>query len=502
MRIDRINLSGSLSISSSLAVTPLRVNDNYLFISSTGNVGIGTSSPTKKLVVTGSVSVQGQLKATTLSGSFTGSIKLPTIPLGTSETNIVLVDGSGGLVYRSNLSLTGAQGNQGATGVQGTNGTVGTQGFQGNQGATGTNAGITSYTNPANNRILTAVSSTEINAESNLTFDGSILDVNTTAALKVPVGTTAERPVSPTTGSMRYNTTTSALEIHLGGRWQQVSVSDYTVTVDYLVVAGGGGGGGGASGAGGGGGAGGYRTDTGLSVNKNTPITITVGSLGSGGTFSTFGTKGGNSQFSTIIATVGGRGGYVSPAQSAGNGGSGGGGGGNGTSTFGNGNEGNFTPIEGNNGGSNNLTISNWGAGGGGGANTVGSNGEANNPGNGGSGLTSSLNSLVYSGGGGGGSWNAGTSNGLGGSSIGGNGGKGSLSNGVNASPNNRGSGGGGGGQDSAGGNGSAGVVIIKILSSINATFSIGVSQTSITSGGFTTITVTAAGVSDTVTFS
>ena len=45
MRIDRINLSGSLSISSSLAVTPLRVNDNYLFISSTGNVGINTSSP-------------------------------------------------------------------------------------------------------------------------------------------------------------------------------------------------------------------------------------------------------------------------------------------------------------------------------------------------------------------------------------------------------------------------------------------------------------------------
>jgi hypothetical protein len=121
MRIDRINLSGSLSISSSLAVTPLRVNDNYLFISSTGNVGIGTSSPTKKLVITGSVAVQGQLKAAALSGSFTGSIKLPTIPQGTLETNIVLVDGSGGLVYRSNLSLTGSQG---AQGFQGTNGTI------------------------------------------------------------------------------------------------------------------------------------------------------------------------------------------------------------------------------------------------------------------------------------------------------------------------------------------------------------------------------------------
>jgi hypothetical protein len=137
MRIDRINLSGSLSISSSLAVTPLRVNDNYLFISSTGNVGIGTSSPTKKLVVTGSVAVRGGLRATTLSGSFTGSIKLPNIPLGTSETNIVLVNGGGGLVYRSNLSLTGAQGNQGPQGNQGIQGTEGTNGNQGNQGPTG-----------------------------------------------------------------------------------------------------------------------------------------------------------------------------------------------------------------------------------------------------------------------------------------------------------------------------------------------------------------------------
>jgi len=105
MRIDQIELSGSLSISSSLATNPLVVNDDYLFVSNTGNVGIGTNNPTSKLVVTGSVSVRGGLRATTLSGSFTGSIKLPTIPLGTSETNIVLVDGSGGLVYRSNLSL-------------------------------------------------------------------------------------------------------------------------------------------------------------------------------------------------------------------------------------------------------------------------------------------------------------------------------------------------------------------------------------------------------------
>jgi hypothetical protein len=137
MRIDQIELSGSLSISSSLATDPLRVNNNYLFVSKTGNVGIGTKTPTSKLVVTGSVAVRGGLRATTLSGSFTGSIKLPNIPLGTSETNIVLVNGGGGLVYRNNLSLTGAQGFQGRQGPQGTNGTVGIDGAQGNQGPTG-----------------------------------------------------------------------------------------------------------------------------------------------------------------------------------------------------------------------------------------------------------------------------------------------------------------------------------------------------------------------------
>ena len=259
MRIDKIQLSGSLLISSSLSRSPLRINDNYLYINPQGNIGIGTTNPTSKLVVTGSVAVQGSMVAKSLVGSLTGSVKLPTIAQGTSETNIVLVDGSGGLVYRSNLSLTGAQGSQGATGVQGTNGTVGTQGFQGTQGiqgtqgtqgiqgtvgtqgfqgnqgaqgnqgiqgtvgtqgiqgtvgtqgfqgrqgpqgnqgptgiqgtvgtqgATGASAGITSYTNPADNRVLTSVSSTTINSESNLTFDGTTLTV-VAGDLKITAG--------------------------------------------------------------------------------------------------------------------------------------------------------------------------------------------------------------------------------------------------------------------------------------------------------------------------
>ena len=78
------------------------------------------------------------------------------------------------------MGTTGAQGNQGPTGIQGTVGTTGAQGNQGPtglQGTTGASAGITSYTNPADNRILTSVNSTTINSESNLTFNGSILDL-------------------------------------------------------------------------------------------------------------------------------------------------------------------------------------------------------------------------------------------------------------------------------------------------------------------------------------
>jgi len=45
-------------------------------------------------------------------------------------------------------------------------------------------------------------------------------------------------------------------------------------------------------------------------------------------------------------------------------------------------------------------------------------------------------------------------------------------------------------------------VVILKVADTYTATFSGGVTQTSSTSGGYTVYTITAAGVSDTVTFS
>ncbi len=78
----------------------------------------------------------------------------------------------------------GTNGTQGATGAQGG---TGAQGTTGAQGATGASAGITSYTNVADNRVITSVNSSTINAEANLTFDGSTLTVSGNTANKVSI---------------------------------------------------------------------------------------------------------------------------------------------------------------------------------------------------------------------------------------------------------------------------------------------------------------------------
>ena len=42
---------------------------------------------------------------------------------------------------------------------------------------------------------------------------------STTGGLYLPVGTTAQRPASPATGQMRFNTTTGSVETYNGTSW-------------------------------------------------------------------------------------------------------------------------------------------------------------------------------------------------------------------------------------------------------------------------------------------
>ena len=50
------------------------------------------------------------------------------------------------------------------------------------------------------------------------TFTGDVVH-NTTTALQIPVGTTAQRPSSPTNGDIRYNSTTAGFEGYAGDAW-------------------------------------------------------------------------------------------------------------------------------------------------------------------------------------------------------------------------------------------------------------------------------------------
>ena len=87
--------------------------------------------------------------------------------------------GTGSSGASGSSGTSGSSGSRGTSGVSGSSGTSGNTGASGSSGTSGSNAGITTYTNPADNRVLTSVSSTSINAESNLTFDGTNLGIGT-----------------------------------------------------------------------------------------------------------------------------------------------------------------------------------------------------------------------------------------------------------------------------------------------------------------------------------
>lgn len=250
----------------------------------------------------------------------------------------------------------------------------------------------------------------------------------------------------------------------------------YGVTqIDYLVVAGGGRGGGSQLSthfAGGGGGGGGVRSGN-LNVSQTT-YTITVGtgqaagcSQGRGGNSSLAGTD-----IVTVSATGGGSG-SCNTSTGDGSGGldgySGGSGGGAGaqvySKTFGAGNAGSYTPVEGYSGGSSVLSTTDssvQSGGGGGGASQAGTNGTSGTGGKGGNGITSSITgtSVVYGGGGGGGT-RSGTGGGVAGTGGGGSGGV----NGGQGTAGTDGLGGGGGGTSLYNGNrGGNGVVIVRYI--------------------------------------
>lgn len=346
---------------------------------------------------------------------------------------------------------------------------------------------------------------------------------NDTGHITIPTGTTGNRPSSPTSGMIRYNTTMNVLEFHDGTAWRPVTgfstgfvgtggnsiykkgssivhmftntgghtfTPNFTGTVQVLVVAGGGGGGR-SHGAGGGGG--GVVYNRSYSVNNGQGVGINVGGGGSGGGF---GQNGGDSVFGNIRAYGGGGGGYWDQSAQSPTGGSGGGGG----TTNAQGSRYRVPAGEGRAGqgfpGGSGIRFNSSGdnchnGGGGGGAGGVGIEGsdlrQMQQQATGGPGMASKiLGEVLYFGGGGGGSSHINPGGG-GAGGIGGGGG-GSCHHGRPHKPNSQfnaiggghalntgqtasvprggyggaNTGGGGGGANGYGGNGGSGIVIVR----------------------------------------
>lgn len=288
--------------------------------------------------------------------------------------------------------------------------------------------------------------------------------VNTsTGAFYSPAGTTAQRPINPTNGLTRYNTTTGTWEAYNNGGWNPQNTSvvtnyqQFTTSGTFTVPAGvrfiqllivGGGGGGGTVGGGGGGG-GGVLFIENYPVTPGANIPVAVGAGGSPAS------NGGYSQFDGHHIAWGGGGGPALTDTSFGSpsgpklGASGGGAGATstviGTPAPGSaqGSAGGMAPLAGP-----------YPAGGGGGAGSVGGNGYGSTNGSGGTGVYSQMFSAYgesgWFGGGGGGGY---TGNTLGAGGLGG-GGSGAVAGLANT-------GGGGGGVYTAGTNGGSGTVIV-----------------------------------------
>lgn len=72
-----------------------------------------------------------------------------------------------------------------------------------------------------------------------------VLKTSSTGSAQIPAGTTAQRDVAPATGSLRWNTTTSLVEVYTGSTWvgpnggsSFLSEHDIEVSTSYTITTG------------------------------------------------------------------------------------------------------------------------------------------------------------------------------------------------------------------------------------------------------------------------
>lgn len=204
-----------------------------------------------------------------------------------------------------------------------------------------------------------------------------------TGYFQVPRGNVAQRPVTPLEGLIRYNSETDIYEGYINDEWHKfLTVKQGTYTISYVAVGGGGGGqNGGFTGAGGGGQ---FVTSTTTAEPGTTVISITIGA---GGAANTVGTQ---TTITGIAGAVGGQPGYDNGGTSNSHGGASGNGysGANGAGNSGGGGSGGATGSNAGGIGTETLItgVSQYFAGGGGGGSASGPGGQGSGTHGGGNG--------------------------------------------------------------------------------------------------------------------
>ena len=168
-----------------------------------------------------------------LSAANLGGVAANSILDDLSDVNITNVQQNQVIKYNSSTSNWENQADTGGIGL--TDLSVGTEGTPSGDGSLAYNntTGVFTYTPPVfidgsgTAGKLSKFSDSDTLTDSAISESGQVVDIATTGAIRVPDGTTAERPSSPVAGMFRYNTTDSQFEGY---------------TTEWGAIAGGGGG--------------------------------------------------------------------------------------------------------------------------------------------------------------------------------------------------------------------------------------------------------------------
>ena len=203
--------------------TDLAFETNLLYLDVTNSrVGIGTSEPSTALHVNGTVTASAIAGLTSLAVDGV-TITDNTISTNSSNANLELDASGSGKVSISGLLFPTSDGSAGQFLTTDGSGalsfaTVSTNSVsQGDSNVTVTDSGTGAIT-------IAADGSTIITMNASITLDASAA----TNSIRLPVGTTAQRP-SGSTGEIRYNSSTDAIEGYTtSGGWAQLGATSST----------------------------------------------------------------------------------------------------------------------------------------------------------------------------------------------------------------------------------------------------------------------------------